>query len=131
MTYLDVCYGLIHDTKTDEVLIVQNEHGGWSFPGGSKEPNETLLDTVHREILEETSLEVNIVDKIETREQITSSHLTFHIYSVKLKDESRYGSFIISQDQDIQMTKWIQFDEIADYLPWYADGFSHLKQRAC
>jgi ADP-ribose pyrophosphatase YjhB (NUDIX family) len=31
----------------------------WSIPGGFNEENERLEDTAHRELLEETSLDIN------------------------------------------------------------------------
>jgi ADP-ribose pyrophosphatase YjhB (NUDIX family) len=44
--------------------------GQWSIPGGTLELGETLLEGVRRELLEETSLEVRVLDLIEVFERI-------------------------------------------------------------
>ena len=44
--------------------------GQWSIPGGVLEVGETLLDGVRRELREETSVEVRVLDLIEVFERI-------------------------------------------------------------
>ncbi len=50
---------LIAKRKTTQML-----GGLWEFPGGKQKPNESIEETVIREIQEETSLEVAIVSKL-------------------------------------------------------------------
>ena len=44
--------------------------GQWSIPGGTLELGETLAEGTAREVKEETGLEVNVLDMIETFERI-------------------------------------------------------------
>jgi 8-oxo-dGTP pyrophosphatase MutT (NUDIX family) len=37
-----------------EVLVVREQNGAHLWPGGRREPNETLIETARREVLEET-----------------------------------------------------------------------------
>ncbi len=58
----------------DRVVLIRRGseplRGQWSIPGGTLELGETLLDGVRRELLEETSLEVRVLDLIEVFERI-------------------------------------------------------------
>jgi mutator protein MutT len=58
-----------------QVLIVKRKYdplaGRWSLPGGGVELGETLEDSVAREMLEETGLEVAVGPVIEVFDRIT------------------------------------------------------------
>ena len=62
---------VIHDNR---VLLIRRGSeplkGQWSIPGGTLELGETLEDGVRRELREETSLEVRVLDLIEVFERI-------------------------------------------------------------
>ena len=45
---------------TEEVLMVKTHNQGWVFPGGQVEVGENVIDAVKREIMEETSVEVEV-----------------------------------------------------------------------
>lgn len=127
--HIDVCYGLIYDRKANTVLVVQNEHGGWSFPGGAKEAHETLEQALLREVKEETDLDVEIICEIETSERYLPTHDIFHLFYVILKDEKAYGAPIFYNNDEIMRVKWVAFDEVRVYLPWYENGIHHLKDK--
>lgn len=54
------CTGLI--IENDHVLLVEYEDNGvhYNLPGGGLEPGETIKEGVAREVLEETSVEVDV-----------------------------------------------------------------------
>ena len=43
-------------SRDDKVLLIKTPRRGWEFPGGLAEPGEGLLDTLSREIAEETGV---------------------------------------------------------------------------
>jgi ADP-ribose pyrophosphatase len=57
-----------------QVLLVQRDkepyRGMWSFPGGSIEPGETSRQAARREALEETGIEVELLDVAEVVDSV-------------------------------------------------------------
>ena len=47
--------------SNDEILLGYSHHN-YQFPGGHVEENEELIDTVNREILEETGMDLKLKD---------------------------------------------------------------------
>jgi mutator protein MutT len=70
--YVGVGAVIVQDGK---VLIVKRKYdplaGQWSLPGGGVELGETLEDSVVREMLEETGLEIEVGPVIEVFDRIT------------------------------------------------------------
>ena len=66
---IDVSAGLVF---RDGLLLItqrrpQDHLGGlWEFPGGKRHPNESDEDCLHRELMEELGIEVEIKELIET-----------------------------------------------------------------
>ncbi|MEY4722653.1 MAG: hypothetical protein RLZZ324_166 [Candidatus Parcubacteria bacterium] len=56
--------GAIVISRTDptKVLVLYRAHqGDWSFPKGHVDPGETAVEAMHREVREETGLDVEVV----------------------------------------------------------------------
>jgi len=68
MTNAIQCVGIVC-LRGDEVLLVRRgkppKQGEWSIPGGRIEYGETEPDAAQRELVEETSVKANIIDKVE------------------------------------------------------------------
>ena len=67
------CVGaLVHDDSGRLLVVLRGEEpeaGRWSIPGGRVEPDETDLDAVRREVLEETGLHVTVGLRVGTVEK--------------------------------------------------------------
>ncbi len=50
---------LVRD-RAEKVLLVRHHKRGWEVPQGRGEEGETLLDALHREVLEESGIEVEL-----------------------------------------------------------------------
>jgi mutator protein MutT len=65
---IEVAAGLVF--RRGELLITQRPAeahlgGLWEFPGGKREPGETLEQCLHRELIEELGIEVTVRDLME------------------------------------------------------------------
>ncbi len=58
-THLVSVAGLVTNDK-GQILLVKSPWRGWEYPGGLIEPGETFQEALHREIREESGVEVEI-----------------------------------------------------------------------
>ena len=92
-----------------EILLIKHVNSGhWSFPKGHVEAGETEVETAHREILEETSVDV-IIDPT-FRETVT--------YSPK-KDTMKVVVYFLAKAKNVDFSP--QEDEIAE-IRWVEIG---------
>jgi 8-oxo-dGTP diphosphatase len=90
--------------------------GEWSIPGGMLEIGETIVESVQRELLEETALEVKVLDLIEVFERISPDddgrpqyHFVILDYLCEvIRGEARAGS-------DVTHVAWAAEAELAGY----------------
>jgi len=89
------CGGIIVN-KNNEILLVQESnpsptrHKKWNMPMGRSNSNESIKDTVIREIFEETGLECEIFDFLmmyDFDKDIWNTNGLFFVYLLKLKNE--------------------------------------------
>jgi len=87
--------------------------GGWEFPGGKIEENETAKEAVIREIHEELGATVRVGEMIDT---IEYDYPTFHLSMDCFWCEVVSGELKLLEAED---AKWLSKDELdsVDWLP--------------
>lgn len=102
--------------ENDEVLISlrpqESMLGGlWEFPGGKQEKNETLDETLRRELKEELDVETEVFDKFkELKHAYSHFKITMHAFWCKIKKGTPKPH---SSDQ----LKWVHLSNI-DHFPF-------------
>jgi ADP-ribose pyrophosphatase YjhB (NUDIX family) len=105
--------------KEERFLLIRRgqppRKGGWSIPGGRQEAGETVHEAVHREILEEAGIEIDIigvaavVDLIDREEDDIKHHYTV----IDMLAEWRSGEACAGDDaMDVA---WVPLEEIGQY----------------
>lgn len=85
----------------------------WHIPGGGVNNNEMLEVALKREILEETGLEINIVERLYPYEDFTTDshgdpiHYIFHIFLVSVAQGE------ITQGDDLEVLEWFPKADIS------------------
>jgi len=90
--------------------------GQWSIPGGTLELGETLQDGVRRELLEETGIEVRVLDLIEVFDRIfrdQGGKIQFHFVIVDYLCEWVRGEAVAGSD--VKDCVWAGEEELAKY----------------
>ena len=98
-------------------LILKNRRGFWGFPQGHKERGESDVQTLSREVEEETGIEnINIISFIGTiryyyfKQDGMKSHKEVKFYFAT----STTKEIIISNEHESY--KWVTFDDVLDIL---------------
>lgn len=118
-----------------KVLLVRNRGHGrphWSLPKGSCEDGEALVQTLKREVREETGLEVEPVDLAFVTEWFVMArqewYLQFYFHARAI------GGVLGVQadDEDVTQVKWVAPKEVRQYMnyrPWVEPLFAWLEER--
>ena len=106
--------------KGDNVLLVQRGKkprlNSWSIPGGAQELGETVEDAAHREIREETSIEIELLELVEVVNSINrddEERVQFHYTLIDFVAEWKSGDVVAGDDA--ADARWVSMEEIDDY----------------
>jgi 8-oxo-dGTP diphosphatase len=117
-----------------KVLLVRNRGHGrahWSLPKGSCEDGEALVQTLKREVKEETGLDVEPVDLAFVTEWFVAGrqewYLQFYFHA-----RITGGLLGVQDDEDVTQVKWVARHEVRQYMnyrPWVEPLFQWLDER--
>lgn len=115
-------YLLVNHSKLNE------ENVFWNFPGGGKEENETISNTLTREFKEETNLDITIGKFLFMNQVIASSlhaiELYFSVFAENFDNKTGHDPEI----DIITETKWMTENEILNLPAKHKPAFfSNLK----
>ena len=107
----------------DEVLLIQRGKppriGQWSLPGGVQELGETVFEAAHREVEEETGIEIDIlglVDVVDSIRRDEDGRVEYHYTLVDLAAEWLHGES--RPGSDAAAVKWIGIEQIDSLGLW-------------
>ncbi len=118
-------YVFVLNKEKNRILIVFTTAGIWSLPGGKVEENEILLETLEREVKEETNRDIDL----------NTAKPFFYQKAYKknggrewdfIKTEVRYTvqvkndlDFVSDPDNgDVQEARWVNIKDLGKYLDW-------------
>lgn len=101
--------------KGDKIFATQRGYGeykgGWEFPGGKIEENETPQEALVREIKEELEVEIKVEDLIDT---IEYDYPTFHLSMDCFWAQITSGDLVLKEHD---AAKWLT-KETLDSVEW-------------
>jgi len=106
--------------KGNKVLLIKRAgdpgRGLWSIPGGLVELGEKIKDAVHREVKEETGLDVRVGEIANVTEIITRDEegkVKYHFVIVDFFAEVLRGE--LKPSSDALEAKWVEFKDLRKY----------------
>lgn len=106
--------------ENGRVLLVKRgrppQEGVWSLPGGALEVGELLADGLRREVLEETGLEVRVLEVVEVFERIIrdgAGRPEYHYVLVDYLCEQTRGQ--LRPGDDVSAAEWVERERLGEY----------------
>lgn len=125
--------------RDDEIVLVERGReplkGEWSLPGGVVEVGERLEEAARREVMEETSLDVEPVAVVEIFERIMSDgeqRPEYHYVLIDYLCEVRGGE--LRAGDDVSRAEWVRQGDLERYtltagtLPVIEKGFARSRR---
>ena len=108
--------------KDNKILATQRGYGdfkgGWEFPGGKPELNETKEEALVREIKEELNASIKVDDYICTVEyDYPNFHLIMHTYFCSLLSDYMELVYHDKEKLEHEAMKWLTKEEL-DSVEW-------------
>lgn len=107
----------------NRILVQDRRNPDWpgiTFPGGHVEPRESFVDSVIREVKEETGLDIANVQLCGMK-QFTQEEGKYRYIVLLYKTNTFFGKLKSSNEGQVF---WIEKDELKDYV--LADGFETM-----
>lgn len=103
--------------RNEEVLLVKRKKepykGQWSIPGGKQRLGETVTQTAHRELMEETGVEVNELTLIDVIDIIVPDEEGKILYHYIVADyRAHWLSGECSPGDDAQDVQWFNLNKL-------------------
>ncbi len=122
--------------EQDQILLVYNRRPGggghWSLPKGSSEEGETLVETLKREIREETGLAVEPVELAFISEFYVPTRQEWYLQHYFLARPVGGTAAVQPTDVDVTAVRWVTTRELPSLLtfrPWQEPLLTWLQER--
>lgn len=107
-------------------LLTQNKNGGhFSFPKGHVEKDESIIETAHREVYEETGILFELAtEKMQTTTYLMPNGIYKDVYYFLGK---ALNNKITKQESEVKHAGWYTKDQVFKYLTYEADKILFIK----
>ncbi len=101
----------------DKMIVIVNTPYGWSLPGGSPEPGESIRQTLERELMEEVDIKISDA-KLLGVQRVEQEGKTFYQSRWVCKVSEIFPQTPDPAEGKIRERKMVPEDKILDYVKW-------------
>ncbi len=102
----------------DRVLLTKRSiapfHGKWVMPGGKIDLGEPILKALHREVMEEVGLEIEVEDLIDVFEHLTPGEDNSHFIILFYLCRPLYCA-VNHNPHEVEEARWVSRSDLANY----------------
>lgn len=120
-------------TKDDRLVLVSKDNLKWQFPGGKPNLEENFVDTLTREVLEETSLDISEMDKrffgyYQIMSEDKPTFLQVRYIVICDKDSKELKLSVKNEDEDqinediVKYVATYSIKEARELIPWLGES---------
>lgn len=109
------CWALVVNQQDEFLLIKNSKRGYWEAPGGKVELGEMINDALKREILEETGVDIEVLNNLEIFQCFDEPKNT-HWVALGYLAQFKSGEIDISNDEKIADAKWFKEKELPENI---------------
>ncbi|MCK9575426.1 MAG: NUDIX domain-containing protein [Clostridia bacterium] len=97
----------------NQLLIVKNKNS-WTIPGGHPEPNEAPVETLEREILEESCTTIKNIKYLGALEVVENDETYYQLrYTAKALDVLPF-----KKEWETSERLFVDLNDLHNYIPW-------------
>lgn len=111
----DAVYAVIMDIRMNKVAIMMNNSKGF-LPGGGMNPNETHVECLERESLEETGFTLQVHHYLGNAKQYFQTRQKEYLLNDGHFYTGQFGLYASSPAEDDHMLVWMNFEEAKKIL---------------
>lgn len=122
---------IVFNSTYDKILLVSPPNGSYLLPGGEREPEETHMDTLKRESMEELGFEIEVGEYLgEADEYYYSTHRQQHFHNPAHFYISSSWTKVSEPLEDFNTLKWTTIPEALRLLKrgshrWAVEQIAH------
>ncbi len=123
------CYGIIFNDKNEILIGRRVGSKSWTIPGGTPEGNETCLETLKRELIEEVDVEVVEAKELGVQKAFEPGHEEEAVYQVRYV-VTKFNLLDQTPDPDgdnMWERKFVPMNKITEYIKWGKTGEAMFK----
>ena len=107
---------ILSNTDSSNILLIYSgKEKDWQFPKGHLEVGENYIDTMYREVKEETGLDIEVLSELPDYEYFNNidGDIILKMWCVRSKDDSK-----LKKEFETDKLLWVSYNDVVNILTY-------------